>query len=42
MAKFKKIFSDEGKSDCGCTNNAWIIYVILIFVLLILVINYLL
>lgn len=38
----KKIFSDEGKSDCGCTNNAWIIYVILIFILLILVINYLL
>ena len=39
---FKKIFGDEGKSDCGCTGNAWLIYLILLFVLLILIINYLL
>lgn len=39
---FKKIFGDEGKSDCGCTGNAWLVYIILVFVLVLLLLNYLL
>lgn len=39
---FKKIFGDDGKSDCGCTGNAWLIYIILVFVLALLLLNYLL
>lgn len=35
----QKIFGDSDKTDCGCTGNAWLIYMVILFVLLVVALN---